>query len=439
MSNATIASVEKLEVPLTARVACNSKAEISQSNFSMKKMLIISALAVFTLISLIGGTIAWRYFGSHESTDDAYVDGNLTQVSSRLSGTVSQVLVTDNQYVKAGQPLALLDARDYDVKIAQAKAALERAQRQTKADTADVSVTASNAGAQVVTASSDVLHANATIDVAKSNISNARAALGVERQKIVSLQAQQRQAAVDLQRYASLVTQGAISRQQYDQSKTQYDVATAEIAAQRQAINQAQSNVVKADAELQQAYSDQKKTLASTKMAEAAQEQTTVKSLQTEVTKATVDQASVDLQNAVLQRSYTTIVAPVSGRIGKRSLQVGEQVQPGQALFSLVPDSPWITANFKETQIGGIKPHQSVDVTIDAFAGHHFKGYIDSVAPASGAKFALLPAENATGNFTKIVQRVPIKILFDESSIADYKQLIVPGLSAQVTITTAAR
>lgn len=412
--------------------------KLPRSKFPLKKVVITAISSIVLLVAAIGGTMGWCYMTSHETTDDAYVDGNLTQVSSRLNGTVSQVLVNDNEYVKAGQKLALLDARDFDIKVLQARASLAKAQRQAQADAADISVATSEAGAQQITADSEALHATAAISMATSDVANARAAVGVEREKLVSLETQQKQYATDLKRYASLVSQGAISRQQYDQSKTQYDVSTAQIAAEKQALHQSESNVSKAAAELQQAYSDQKKTAASHIRAESAVHQTTVKTFQSDVAKATVDQANADLQNALLQRSYATITAPVAGRIGKKSLQVGEQVQSGQALFSLVPDSPWITANLKETQIGTIKPHQPVAITIDAFPGHSFKGYIESLSPASGAKFALMPAENATGNFTKIVQRVPIKIVFDEASIAAYKQVLVPGLSAQVNIAIAA-
>jgi membrane fusion protein (multidrug efflux system) len=164
-------------------------------------------------------------------------------------------------------------------------------------------------------------------------------------------------------------------------------------------------------------------------------EQTTAKQYQTKVSEAAVDQAKADLQNAKLQDSYTTIVAPVSGRIGKKAVQPGEQIQSGQQLLSLIPDQTWVTANFKETQLSGIRQHEAVDITLDAFPNHHFKGYIDSVAPGSGNEFALLPADNATGNFTKVVQRVPIKITFDEKSLDGYKQLVIPGLSAQVNVS----
>lgn len=416
-------------------VAPKESAPRSQKRLPVKKLLILWSAGIIALTTLVAGLLGWRYMCSHESTDDAYVDGNITQISSRVGGTVSRVLIDENQYVKAGQLLVVLDPRDYDVKVAQAQAALDKNQRQQQADTADVAVTNSTAGAQSETAASEIKHANASIASAKSLVANFQAALGMEQAKKTSLQSQKQQYEMDLKRYARLSQQGAISRQQYDQAKTQYEVSLAQIAAEDQAIQQARANVEKSESDLQQAYSDLAKTRATVISAQAAHQQTSVKSFISGVSKATVDQAKADLENAVLQRSYCQIVAPVSGRIGKKATHVGEQVQPGQSLFTIIPEQSWLTANFKETQIGKMRPGQKVDVTLDAFPDQHFTGLVDSVAPASGAKFALMPAENATGNFTKIVQRLSVKIRFDENSIAAFKKYIAPGLSAQVTVS----
>lgn len=441
MSNGVVMekSIPKSDPPMEQRETLEPPpAKIKNGKMAPKKLLITSILALVVIVSSVAGTIGWRYMSSHESTDDAYVDGNITQISSRLAGTVSQVLVEDNQYVKAGQLLVVLDPRDYDIKIAQAKAALDKNERQVQADTADVAVTDSTAGAQSATAASEISHANASISSAKALVGNFRAALGMEAAKLTSLQTQKQQYEKDLKRYENLSSQGAISKQQYDQAKTQYDMSVAQIAAEEQAIHQARANVAKAESDLQQAYSDLTKTTATLKTAEAAHEQTHVKGYLSKVSQATVEQAKVDLQNAILQRSYCQIVAPVSGRVGKKATHAGEQVQLGQALFTIIPDQTWLTANFKETQIGKMRPGQKVDVTLDAFPGQHFTGKVDSIAPASGAKFALMPAENATGNFTKIVQRLPVKIKFDVNSITDFQKYIAPGLSAQVSVNLAA-
>jgi membrane fusion protein (multidrug efflux system) len=279
------------------------------------------------------------------------------------------------------------------------------------------------------------MHVLAAISDAKSSKAAASSALGIEQAKLLSLEAQQKQNALDLTRYSNLYGQGAVSKQQFDQAKTQNDMALAQIDAENRAIDQARANVSRADATLQQVYSDEKKTRADDMTAAADLAQTSVKKDQTKVSQAAVDQARADLQNAQLQKSYTTILAPVSGRIGKKAVQPGEQINSAQQLFSIIPDESWVTANFKETQLEHMKAHEPVDIVIDALPDHHFKGYIDSLAPASGNEFALLPADNATGNFTKIVQRVPVKIDFDQASIAAYKQLVIPGLSAQVNVS----
>ncbi len=432
MNNAAVASFDSVQL---VKGEASKEAQLSLPKKNLGKRAIIVGASIFlALTGLVAGTMSWQYASAHESTDDAFVDGDLTQISSRIPGTVAQVLVSDNQYVKAGQAMIKLDPRDFQIKVAQAKAALEKAERQAAADNADISVTASNAGAQAITASSEVSHASAAIDDARSGVITAKAELGMETEKLISMQAQQRQYATDLQRYSNLVSQGAISQQQYDQAKTQNDVSIAQIDAEKHAIEVARSKVIKANADLQQAFSDQKKTAASAMTAVAGKEQTHAKSLQSKVAQAAVNQAKADLANAELQLSYTTIFAPSSGRVGKKSVQAGEQIQSGQALYSLIPDTAWITANFKETQISHMKPHEQVDITLDAIPDHHFKGYIDSLSPASGNEFALLPADNATGNFTKTVQRVPIKIAFDQNSIASYKQFVMPGLSAQVSV-----
>jgi membrane fusion protein, multidrug efflux system len=439
MSNGAVMEKSVLRAEAKAAFESANFADLKGAKIPLKKLVINSLLVLLAIAGIIGGTILWRFTTSHESTDDAYVDGNITQISSRIGGNVSKVLFEDNQDVKAGQLLVVLDPRDYDVKIAQAKAALEKNQRQAEADTADVAVTDSTAGAQSDTAVSEISHANASISSAKSMVANSHAALRMEQAKLASLQSQTQQYQIDLQRYANLSSQGAISKQQYDQAKTQYDVSLSQIAAENQGIQQAQANVAKAESDLQQAYSDLTKTKATVKTAQAAHEQTKVKTYLSDVSKATVDQAKADLRNAILQRSYCQIVAPVSGRIGKKAVHPGEQIQLGQALFTIIPEQTWLTANYKETQIGSMKPGQGVDITLDAFPGKHFSGRVDSIAPASGAKFALMPADNATGNFTKIVQRLPIKIVFDEESIAAIKNWIAPGLSAQVTVNVTGR
>ncbi|MBX9719826.1 MAG: biotin/lipoyl-binding protein, partial [Candidatus Obscuribacterales bacterium] len=217
MNNVALASFDAAQLE-KGDATKEAKLSLPKKNLG-KKAIIIGSSIFLALTAVVAGTITWQYSSSHESTDDAFVDGDLTQISSRIPGTVAQVLVSDNQYVKAGQAILKLDPRDFQIKVDQAKAALEKAERQAAADNADISVTASNAGAQAITASSEISHASAAIDDAKSGVLTAKAELGLEIEKLISMQAQQHQYASDLLRYSNLVSLGAISQQQYDQSK----------------------------------------------------------------------------------------------------------------------------------------------------------------------------------------------------------------------------
>lgn len=395
---------------------------------SPKKIILTAAAICITAATAIGGWHLYNGFSTHESTDDAYVDGHMTQISSRVSGTVSQVLISDNQLVKQGQILAALDPRDYDLKVLQAKAALLKAQQQVAMDKASVTQTATTADAQNDNAQGDSLKAQAAIASAMADLQQSQAQVKMQQAKVASLQAQQDQAARDNERFRLLASAGAVSTQQYDQAKTQFDMDTANTQAAQAELVQSRAKVLQSQAALQQARGGLKTSQGAQVQAQAAQQQTSVKSGELAVDQANVEQANADLQNALLQKSYTTIVAPMSGRIGKKDVEVGEQVQVGQALLNVIPQQQWITANFKETQIGRMHTGEPVEITLDAFPGKKFEGAVDSISPASGAKYALLPPDNATGNFTKVVQRVSVKIVFDSKSIAPYINAIVPGL-----------
>jgi len=325
-----------------------------------------SRLFVLALVGAAATTVAawsayhwWDYTRTWVRTDNAYVAAHVHQVSSRVAGTVTEVLVEENQTVEAGKLIARLDARDFEVKRQQGLAQVAQAQAQ--------------------------------LQQANAQIAQARAQVARE-------QAQATRAKQDFERAKALFrgTAGAISRQEFDAAQAGADAAQAALLATEAALESTSA------------------------LAAAAQAQEKV--------------AQANLKEAELQLSYTEIRAPAAGRIGKKNLETGNRVQPGQGLLALVQSDVWVVANLKETQLAHLKPGQPVRLRVDAFPGHVFTGRVESLAPASGAQFALLPPDNATGNFTKIVQRVPVNIAFDSQGTGDCEGRIAPGMSTVVQI-----
>jgi membrane fusion protein, multidrug efflux system len=324
-------------------------------------------LVVLLVVALIAAT--WfcyvKFIAPFETTDDAFIESYVTFVSPRVSGQVLKLMVTDNQRVKEGDVLLEIDPRDYQTLLDQAKADLATAQSQIR-----------QAEAQVL------------VDQAKAEEQAA---------SVVAVQAVADRAEADRLRYESVQSQ-AISRSQLDLAKTQASSAVAEVEVTR----------------------DQ---------AKAAAAQVDLDRANVETARAQVQQAQARLEQAQLQRSYTTVVAPRDGRVTRRTVQQGAYIQTGESLLALVPTNVWVVANFKETQLTHIRPGQPVRIRIDAFSNRDFKGTVDSLQAGSGAEFSLLPPENAVGNYVKVVQRVPVKIVFDEP--LDPQLDIAPGMSVE--------
>jgi membrane fusion protein, multidrug efflux system len=319
------------------------------------------------------GVWYWIYSSQFEVTDDAYITAHEHPVSFRVAGTISEVLVDDNQLVKQGEPIARLDPKDYEVALTQARASLQQAE------------------AQLAQSRAAVIQSDAQLTQAKAQAESA--------------EAQDTNSQRNYQRSYQLFYQGkgVISKQDLDNAQYQFEGYEATYKATEAAVNVAQANIETAKAQ---------------EKAAAAQ----------------VAVASAQVQNAELQLSYTTVYAPTDGRVAQKTFETGQRVQAGQAGLSISEPNAWVVANFKETQMGRIRPGQSVEITVDALPHHKFIGRVDSFQSGTGAVFALLPPDNATGNFTKIVQRVPVKILFDRASVRDYEQLVVPGLSVEPRI-----
>jgi membrane fusion protein (multidrug efflux system) len=346
------------------------------------------------------------------------------------------VLIDDNQHVVRGQILVVLDPNDYKVKLDQAKAALDAAAR--RADTAEAAIrsTSESATAQTTQAQGSIGEAQASIWAAKAAVVAAEAGVPRAKAQLQEATATLQRDETDLRRYEDLYAKEQVSKQILDHQRTSYQVAVAGQAAAREQVREAQAHLVAAQQGVSRTEAELTNSRGGLESARATSLETRVREGQFATAKAAAAQAAAALEDASLQLSYTIIKAPVSGRIGRKSVEIGQRVQIGQPLMAVVEDQPWVVANFKETQLEKMRAGQSVDVEIDTFPKHKFHGHIDSIAPGSGNEFALLPPDNATGNFTKIVQRIPVKIVLDQDSVRGYESLLSPGMSSVVTVAT---
>lgn len=403
---------------------------------SRKKTLLIwgGAAALVLLVSFGVRYILWS--AHHETTDDAYLAGHLHPISARVTDTVQEVLIDDNQHVVEGQTLVILDPNDFKVRLEQAKAALDAASRQ--ADTADAAIrsTSQSATAQTTQAQGSIGEAKASIQAAKAAVTAAEAGVPRANAQLQEANANLQREETDLHRYQDLYAKEQVSKQTLDHERASYQVAVAGQAAAQEQVRQAEAQLVAAQQGVVRTESQLTNSEGGLQSAQATRLETRVREGQFATAQASVAQAQASLEDAKLQLSYTIIKAPVSGRIGRKSVEAGQRVQIGQPLMAIVEDQPWVVANFKETQLKKMRAGQSVELEIDTFPNHKFHGHVDSLAPGSGNEFALLPPDNATGNFTKIVQRIPVKIFLDRESTRGYEDLISPGMSAVVTVTT---
>lgn len=396
--------------------------------------LILAAAGVGAIAAGAFGLNWWQYASTHEETDNATVAGHIHQISARIPGNVEQVLVSDNQEVKAGQPLVKLDPRDYQVRLQQAQADLAAAEQKANTAQINIALSAKNAEASSTESQGDIGKAQAAIAQARAQVTEAQAGIPRAQAQLAQAEANLQKAQTDYNRYSTLYSQGAIAQRDLDTARQAYQVAVAQRNAEEEGIRQAQAKLAQTQQSVATAQSGLTASQGGLQQAEAKGIQTRVSQSDFGTAKTAIAQAQTALRNAQLQLSYTTITAPAAGRVGRKTVEVGQQIQPGTPLMALVSNEYWITANFKETQLDQIRPGQKVEIELDSFPHKKFEGRVDSISPASGAEFALLPPDNATGNFTKVVQRVPVKIVFNPESIKGYEALITPGMSAVVTV-----
>ncbi len=399
-----------------------------------RKLILASVLGVGAIAAGVTGFRWWQFASTHEQTDNATVSGHVYQISSRIPGTVQTVPVDDNQQVKAGQLLVQLDPKDYQVKVQQAQAALAIAQRQAQAAQGNISLAGANTQAQTAEAQGNVSGALAAIATARAAVTEAQSGVPAAQAQLVKAEADLQKVQADYSRYQSLYQDGAVAKQQLDSAKAAFDVAVAQRDVAQQGVSQARSKVAQAQEGVTSAQAQLAASQGGLQKAQAGSVQTDVNRSQYAAANAEITQAEASLAAAQLQLSYTNITAPEAGRIGRKTAEVGNIVQAGQPLMALVGNDLWVIANFKETQVRSMRPGAVVDVELDAFPGHKFTGRVNSLSPASGSQFSLLPPDNATGNFTKVVQRIPVKVVLDAASVQGYESLITPGMSANVTV-----
>ncbi len=378
-----------------------------------KRSLVRGVVVAMVIVLAVAGFFMWRYLNSYEATDDAQVDGHINNVSARVSGYVLKVNVDDNQYVEKGAVLVQIDPRDYQVARDRAKAELADAEATAQAMSLNVPVETVGTTTQLSSSEADVQSAQAGVTAAQRQLDSARA-------QLQQAEANNARAQADVARYSALVAKDEVSRQLYDQADAAakanaaaVEGARAAVAAEQQ-VAQARSRVNQAQAALQ--YSN------------TGPQQVAVTQARARAGIAAVQQKRAALDKAQLDLDYCTVAAPVTGVVNKR-VEVGMNVQPGQTLLSVVPlDDVWITANFKETQLRRMKVGQRVTISVDAY-GREYQGRVESIAGATGAQFSLLPPENATGNYVKVVQRIPVKIVLDPGLNRDH--LLRLGMSVQ--------
>jgi membrane fusion protein, multidrug efflux system len=400
------------------------------ANPKTKRLLVAGGGAVLAVIAGL-----FIYFHNRESTDDAQVDGHITPLASKVYGRVSQVLVDDNQAVKAGQVLVKIDARDYQAAVDQAKASLLLAESEARSAGVDVPRTRENvlsgtssADAQLLGAHADVARAQATYEQAQT------ADLAWAQANVEKSLANAELAKADLARYRPLMEKGEISKQQYDGAKANADATASALKADQERLAQAQRNVDVAKAQLDAAKARVEQAKAELASARANVKQVSMKAADAQAKIAKVEQARAALEAAQLNLSYTDITAPVDGVATHKQVEPGQIVQAGQGLLVVVPlESVWVTANFKETQLKNMKPGQKAEVKVDTY-GKTFSGHVDSIAGATGSVLSLLPPENATGNYVKVVQRIPVKIVLDP--IPQEKAVLRPGMNVDATVIT---
>ena len=406
----------------------------------------LGALAALAAVAYAGW--AWHYAVHYVSTDDAYVEGTITPVSAKVSGHVAALLVGDNQPVKQGELLLRIDPRDYQARVAQARAAVSMAEANLKAARSELPLAREETRAAIDQARATlegavvaVRASESAVDEARARLESRRAAAAAMRADVTGAQSAQRQAGRELERFRQLLQSELVARRDFDAAEAVYETTSATVEATERRLAQSEREIQQAQAELasrahavDQAKQRVAEARAALARAESQLHQVAIKDAAATQAEARLRETQADLAFADLQLQYTEVRTPIDGVVSKRSVEVGQVVQMGQPLLAIVPlHDVWVLANFKETQVARIRPGMRAEVWVDGVPDRAFTGSVNSLSAGTGARFSLLPPENATGNWVKVVQRVPVKILLDAREFGNPHTLRA-GMSVIVTI-----
>jgi membrane fusion protein (multidrug efflux system) len=394
-----------------------------------KQPWIMGGLAIGLVVAAF---FVWRHLSPRESTDDAQVSGHVSPVAARVAGTVATVVVNDNQPVKAGEVLVEIDPHDYQLALARAEADLAAAEAAASAARTTVPVMSATTTSQLDVARTGATNAEAALRAAEHEVDASRAKLTVARAKLTEATAVAKNASQDLERLRPLVAKDEVSKQQYDTAVSADESARAAVESAQAGIGEAQANLEVSQAKRLQSEGMVTEAKSEATAASTAPEQVAMTEAKAKAADAQVLQARAAVDVAKLNLDRATVRAPTGGIVSRKSVEVGQIVQAGQPLMALTAlESVWVTANFKETQLDSMRVGQRADVSVDAY-GRHYAGHVDSIAAATGATFSLLPPDNASGNFVKVVQRVPVKIVIDSGQ--DAVAVLRPGMSVNATV-----
>lgn len=391
---------------------------------------------VIVLVVVIIGAGSYIFLNrGKESTDDAQVEAHVTPIAAQVGGSVLKIAVNDNQQVEAGAELVVIDPRDYDIALKRAQASLADAQAEAAAASANSQITST-------TATSNVSTAEGGVTQAESGISEAEHGIAVARARLLTAQARQREAEAnavkatrDVERLKGLLAKDEIAQQQFDSAVASAAAMTAGVESAKAQVIEAEASIKASESRSTQARAGREQAGAELRTAQTAPQQVVASRARAEAAAARVALAEVAVKQAELNLQRTSVKSPVAGIVSRKSVEPGQIIQPGQPLMTVIPlEQVWITANFKETQLKEMRVGQNVTIDVDAYGGREFNGKVESIAAATGSRFSLLPPDNATGNFVKVVQRVPVKIVLDGGQDAEH--LLRPGMSVTPTVHT---
>jgi membrane fusion protein (multidrug efflux system) len=431
MESETVDQERELELGKSEPRITEARLPAPRPKSSSRKFAIFGALVVLAAV----GVYLWVHSLNRVSTDDAQVDGHIIPISPKIYGKVLEVLVDDNQQVKQGQVLVRIDPQDYQAKLDQAQAAVSVAESQAQGANAGVPLTRDTTASSVTAAEAQLAAARADYDQAQVESERAATAdIAVARSNVETAQATADRAQADLERMKTLVDKEEISRLEYDSYLSSSRVAASQLQASKDKLAAVIKDAETKKAALLSAQARIAQAQAGIGQAKATQQQVPVRVADASSAVASIAQAHANLETAKLDLGYTTIVAPVDGVVTRKSVEVGQVVQQGQGLLMLVPlQNVWVTANFKETQLADVRDGQRAEVQAD-LSGKTYPGHVDSLAAATGTRMSLMPPENATGNYVKVVQRIPVKIVLDP--IPGGNQVLRPGMNIEATIFT---